>query len=69
MFNPFSGFGWTVAACPPGEGYSEYLYRKLDRRVAERRLAKNVEIDRREAARWLAFQARCRAAKRQGGKV
>jgi hypothetical protein len=69
MFNPFDSFGWTVITRPQGEGYSEYLYRKLDCRVAKRRLAKNAEIERREAERWLAFQARCRAVRRQGGKV
>ncbi len=67
MFDPLGGFGWKVITSAQGPGYSEYLYRKLDQRVADRRLAKNAELDRREADRWLAFQARCRAVKRKGG--
>ncbi len=63
-FHPFWGWKSVVPAKPLGAGYSEYLYRKLDRREAERRLAKNAEIDRREAERWMKFNARCRAAKR-----
>lgn len=69
MINPFGGFGWKIPTRPQGAGYSEYLYRRLDRREAERRLAKNAAIDRREAERWLKFQARCRAAKSTGREL
>lgn len=65
MFDPFRGWKKIeIPTRPQGEGYTEHLHRELDRREAAARLAKNIEIERREAVRWLQFRAKCRAAKR-----